>query len=100
MIDQIRLSDTLQKINASLNKRFEKDADLYISKQDEFEIKKLLCNGAYAAIVNMSVGKEISPEIILKVIVRNAGLLTMVNAGKFERELKPILDNVQSLLPI
>ena len=33
MIDQIRLSDTLQKINASLNKRFEKDADLYISKQ-------------------------------------------------------------------
>ena len=95
MIDQIRLSDTLQKINASLNKRFEKDADLYISKQDEFEIKKLLCNGAYAAIVNMSVGKEISPEIILKVIVRNAGLLTMVNAGKFDRELKPILDNVQ-----
>ena len=47
MVNQILLNDTLQKINASLNKRFEKDADLYISKQDEYEIKKNLCNEAY-----------------------------------------------------
>lgn len=40
MVNQILLNDTLQKINASLNKRFEKDADLYISKQDEYEIKR------------------------------------------------------------
>lgn len=95
MIDQMVLGDTLQKINASLNKRFEKDADLYISKQDEFEIKKLLCSNKYQAIINMSVGKDIKPEIILKVIVRNAGLITVPRIGKFWKELKPIWDNVR-----
>ena len=54
MVDQNLLNDTLQKINASLNKRFEKDADLYISKQDEYEIKKHLCNEAYGAVVDLS----------------------------------------------
>ena len=57
MVDQLLLNDTLQKINASLNKRFEKDADLYISKQDEYEIKRNLCNEAYGGIVDMAKAK-------------------------------------------
>lgn len=93
MVDQVLLNDTLQKINASLNKRFEKDADLYISKQDEYEIKKNLCNEAYGGVVDMAKAKGINHDIIVKVIMRNAGVLNVHDAGKFKRELKPILED-------
>lgn len=93
MVDQILLNDTLQMINASLNKRFEKDADLYISKQDEYEIKKNLCNEAYGGVVDMAKAKGISNDIIVKVIMRNAGVLDVRNIGRFKRELRPILEN-------
>lgn len=93
MVDQILLNDTLQKINASLNKRFEKDADLYISKQDEYEMKKNLCNEAYGGVVDMAKAKGISNDIIVKVIMRNAGVLDVRDIGKFKRELRPILEN-------
>lgn len=93
MVDQNLLNDTLQKINASLNKRFEKDADLYISKQDEYEIKKHLCNEAYGAVVDMAKAKGISHDIIVKVIMRNAGVLDVKEIGKFRKELKPILED-------
>lgn len=92
MVDQILLNDTLQKINASLNKRFEKDADLYISKQDEYEIKKNLCNEAYGGVVDMAKAKGISNDIIVKVIMRNAGVLDVKDIGKFKKELRPILE--------
>lgn len=93
MVDQILLNDTLQKINASLNKRFEKDADLYISKQDEYEIKKNLCNEAYGGVVDMAKAKGISNDIIVKVIMRNAGILDIKDIGKFKKELSPILES-------
>ncbi len=93
MVDQVLLSDTLQKINASLNKRFEKNADLYISKQDEYEIKKNLCNEAYGGVVDMAKAKGISHDIIVKVIMRNAAVLTVRDIKKFERELNPILED-------
>lgn len=93
MVDQVLLSDTLQKINASLNKRFEKDADLYISKQDEYEIKKNLCNEAYGGVVDMAKAKGISHDIIVKVIMRNAAVLNVRDINKFKKELKPILED-------
>ncbi len=93
MVDQILLNDTLQKINASLNKRFEKNANLYISKQDEYEIKKNLCNEAYGGVVDMAKAKGISNDIIVKVIMRNAGVLDVKDIRKFKKELRPILEN-------
>lgn len=93
MVDQILLNDTLQKINASLNKRFEKDADLYISKQDEYEIKKNLCNEAYGGVIDMAKAKGISNDIIVKVIMRNAGVLDIKDMGRFKKELGSILEN-------
>lgn len=94
MIDQILLNDTLQKINASLNRRFEKNSDLYISKQDEYEIKKNLCNNAYGGLTDMAKAKGISNDIIIKVIIRNAGILDVKNVARFKKELKPVLENV------
>lgn len=93
MIDQLLLNDTLQKINVSLNKRFEKDANLYISKQDEYEIKKNLCDEAYGGIVDIAKAKGISHDIIMKVIMRNAGVLNVSDIGRFKKELKPILED-------
>lgn len=95
MIDQALLKDTLLKINTSLNKRFEKEADLYISKQDEYELKKHICSNAYRAVTDMIKGKNISPEIVMKVFVRNAGIISIKNIFMFEREMKPILENIQ-----
>lgn len=93
MVDQILLNDTLQKINASLNKRFEKDAELYISKQEEYELKRNLCNEAYGGVVDMARAKGISNDIIVKVIMRNAGVLDVKDMRKFKKELSPILEN-------
>ena len=94
MLDQALLTNTLQKINASLNKRFEKDADLYISKQDEYELKKHICNNAFGAVVDMIKGKNISPEIVMKVFVRNAGIIIIKNISAFEKEMKSVLESI------
>lgn len=94
MIDQILLNDTLQTINISLNKRFEKDANLYISKQDEYELKKHICNNAFGAVADMLKGKDIGPEILVKVLIRNAGVMQITDK-KMRKELKPILQDVQ-----
>lgn len=94
MLDQALLTNTLQKINASLNKRFEKDADLYISKQDEYELKKHICNNAFGAVVDMIKGKNISPEIVMKVFVRNAGIIMIKNISAFEKEMKSVLESI------
>ncbi|XME04048.1 hypothetical protein QYZ88_007685 [Lachnospiraceae bacterium C1.1] len=93
MVNQVLLNDTLQKINASLNKRFEQDADLYISKQDEYEIKKNLCNEAYGGVVDMAKAKGIKHDIIVKVILRNAGVLNVKDIGRFKRELSPVFED-------
>lgn len=93
MVDQILLNDTLQKINASLNKRFEKDAELYISRQDEYEIKKHFCNEAYGAVVDMAKARGISHDIVVKVLLRNAGVINVTDTGRFKRELQPIFQD-------
>lgn len=95
MIDQILLRDTLQKINASLNRRFEKNADLYISRQDEYELKKHICRQEYGAVADMMKGRDISPEIVIKVFVRNAGIISIDNRSAFEKHMKPILESIQ-----
>ncbi len=91
MVDQILLNDTLSKINASLNKRFEKDANLYISRQDEYELKKNFCNGAYGGVVDMAKAKGLSHDIVVKVMLRNAGLINVDNIARFKKELQPVL---------
>lgn len=93
MIDQRLLNDTLQKINSSLNKRFEKDTELYISKQNEYEIKKNLCNETYGGIFDMARAKGISNEIIVKVIIKNAGIFNISDINYFKEQLNPILRN-------
>jgi len=92
MIDPILLNHTLQKITASLNKRFEKEADLYISRQDEYELKKYLCNGKYQAVHDMMKGKSLSPEVILRVVIRNAGVLKYADPAVLEKQLMPVLE--------
>lgn len=97
-MDQILLFDTLNMINASLNKRFEKEADLYISKQDEYEIKKHLCHGAYGAVIDMMKAHDISPDIILKVLIKCAGAMSLSKDRDIKmliHDLAPVFDNVK-----
>ena len=94
MIDQLLIDNTLQKINESLNKRFEKNADLYISRQEEHELKKHICNNEFLVILDMMKGRNISSEIVLKVLIRNAGVIDIPNINKFEKEFSSVLNNV------
>lgn len=94
MVDQVLLNDTLQKINMSLNQRFERDADLYISKQDEYELKRHICKGEFGAVRDMIRGKKIRPEIVVKVLIRNAGVIMVRDIRVFDKEMRPILEGV------
>ncbi|WP_455544086.1 hypothetical protein [Intestinibacter sp.] len=93
-IDQRLINETLRKINESLNKRFEKDAELYISRQDEYELKKHICNNNFDAVVDMIKGKDINPEIVIKVFTRNAGIIEIKNINIFESKMKSVLKSV------
>lgn len=91
MVDQKLLNDTLQKIHASLNRRYEKDAALYISRQDENDLKKHLCNNAYAMAADMAKAKGINHDIVVKVILRNASLMDVKDTKRFHKELRSVL---------
>jgi len=96
-MDQILLFDTLNMINASLNKRFEKEADLYISKQDEYDIKKHFCHGAYGAVIDMMKAHDISPDIILKVLIKCAGAMPLSSEKDIKiliHDMAPVFESV------
>lgn len=95
MVDKLVLKDTVQKISTLLNKRFEKNAELYITKQDEYELKKYICNNEFEAIIDMMKGKKISPEIIIKVLIHNSGIMTIHDTRAFEKTLRPVLEKAQ-----
>ncbi len=99
MIDQIQLSNAVNKIHESLNKRYEKDADLYVSRQDEYELKKHIVNQEYAAITDMQKGKGLSPEIIFKIIIKNAAIIEQSSINQLGREVEKILEamNVEKI---
>ena len=63
-IDQAELAKTLKRIKTSLNKRYEKDAELYISYQDTLVIKKHLYNKEYEAINDIVRNNIHSPAIV------------------------------------
>lgn len=85
-VDQKALADTLRRIKSSLNKRYEKDAELYISYQDTLEIKKDIYEHNYPAIQNLITAGRISPATMGKVIAKNLWLV----ADAKEKELKQI----------
>lgn len=67
--------DTVVRIRASLDRRFEKHPERYISKQETDKIKKALRDNNIAAIYNWNKYEKYSPEILSQVVSQNAWLI-------------------------
>lgn len=83
MIDEFisreQMFNSLKKINYSLNCRFEKDADLYISKQDSQEIKNMIYNKSWEGIHGIYITNKISPNILSIEIMKHAWLIKSIS---------------------
>lgn len=65
----------LERINRSLDERFEKNADLYIAPEEVEKLKKLIYIGNYPQIVKLYTLKKFSAEILANVLIQNAWLM-------------------------
>lgn len=67
--------ESLKKINHSLDCRFEKDADLYINKQDSQEIKNMINGSCWQGINGLYKTNKVSPDILTIEIIKDAWLI-------------------------
>lgn len=86
--DYDNLKLTLSRVKKALDQRFEKDTELYIPVEQIEEIKKALYTGNYGLIDGMHKGKGYSPEILTKVVVKNAWLIREKDRKKTHNILK------------
>lgn len=85
------ISNTLKKVNKSLDLRFEQDSSLYISKEDTERIKEALYNARFQNI-NAFI-KKFGNKIVVKIILNNSWL---IDFNRNKRELKNIFDGVDT----
>lgn len=91
-VEQKLLDDTLKRIKTSLNKRYEKDAELYISYQDTLVIKRHLFNKEYDAIKDMVGNNIYSPAVVSRVIAKNLWLIQDEDIQEFKKSLHAIMN--------
>lgn len=91
MVDHLLLDKTHIRINESLNKRFEKNANLYISKQNEYEVRKHICKEEYGALMDMCRGEKINHQIILRLLIKNACIIPDSENKDLKHTVKKLL---------
>ena len=84
-VNQSDLLTTVNRIKASLNKRYEKDAELYISYQDTLRIKHHIFAREYEAIENLIQAQIVSPTVVARVVVKNLWLLENLSKGDLKK---------------
>ena len=85
------ISDTLKKVDKSLNLRFERDSSLYISKDDEEKVKEALFKSNYQDVSSLS--KKLGNKVLAKVIVNNNWLVDMRKGQKTIQDIFRTLDS-------
>lgn len=81
--------DALGRIDNCLNKRFEKDASLYIAQEDVDALKKQIYDGQYKQILEkLKFNDKFSAEVLANVLVKNAWLIRNKNYSV----LRPIFE--------
>lgn len=93
---------TVGRIEEALNRRFEKDASLYISNQKLQEIKELLNKKEFARLFSLYKIQEHSPEILVNVMIRNAWLISEIKDVEINRFIRPIFKeaNMRVIFPV
>lgn len=101
-IDIKMIRKTVGRIEEALNRRFEKDASLYISNQKLQEIKELLNKSEFAKLYGLYTIKEHSPEILINVMIRNAWLINEIREVEINRYIRPIFKeaNIRVIFPV
>lgn len=90
MIDHNILNKTVTRINNSLNKRFEKDASLYISITEIEMLKEKIAKNNLAGINLHYMRKDYSAEILTSVLIKNAWLINKIDKFEFKKYLQNI----------
>ena len=91
-INQIELHETLQRIKTALNKRYEKDAEMYISYQDALGIKHHLYDNELTALTDMTRSGIISNTLLARVVAKNLWLINDFSKGNI-KQIDAILAN-------
>ena len=79
-INQSELNSTLLRIKNSLNKRYEKDAEMYISYQDALKIRHHIFEKEFEAIADIINSGIMSKPALSRVVVKNLWLINEVDA--------------------
>ncbi|MDY3739595.1 MAG: hypothetical protein SO022_03915 [Selenomonadaceae bacterium] len=77
--DRLSLKLTLDRIDMTMNQRFEKDADLYMSIEDQEKVKHCLYSGNYIPLSDWHKSRKYSADILTKVLIQNSWLIMKNN---------------------
>lgn len=85
-----------RRVEASLNRRFERDSDLYINKQDVEAIKEWLQVGNFALVFSKYQAGSIHADVYFNTILKYGWLIHEITPKQFREYIKPIIDNVRT----
>lgn len=77
--DRSSLKLTLDRIDMTMNQRFEKDADLYMSIEDQEKVKHCLYSGNYVPLSDWHKSRKYSADVLTKVLIQNSWLIMKNN---------------------
>jgi hypothetical protein len=94
-VDIMAVHKANSRIEDALNRRFEKDADMYISNQDVAMIKEWLSKSEFELLYSKFSAEKYHPDVFFRTILRNAWLIKKISAEQFSNTIRPILKQVQ-----
>ncbi len=83
-----------RRVEDALNRRFERDAEMYISNQDIAFIKECLSKGEFELMYSKYKAENYHPDVFFKTILRNAWLIKDMKNIHFSEIIRPILKEV------
>ena len=81
--------NALERINHSLDERFEKNADLYIAPENVEWLKHAIYTGNYIQIADKFKLRKMPPQVLTNVLIKNAWLMRNSN---YKVYVRPILE--------
>lgn len=82
-LDHKLIWETRRRIEQSLNKRFEKDADLFLPIYELEKIKKIMREQNYYKLRNLFIHKQVSADILTRIIINNSWLFREIDRKDF-----------------
>ncbi|MDK0888390.1 hypothetical protein P5F43_15520 [Clostridium perfringens] len=93
VVDKKELLNTLERIDNSLNCRFERDASLYISNQESQEIKEAIRNNLWQKLEGLLLTNKISNEILIIEIIKNGWIIDEdISWNDINKYIKPVFE--------